>query len=123
MISEKKWDKFIKHLSLTGNVSGACAAVKICSKSLYNKRKADPEFEELYQDTLEYYLSQAELLVHETSQVDIGTAKWLLSRLRSDKYGVKKEVTHKGIEAGQVAEINISIKDKLAEIERLNGNE
>ena len=121
MISERQWSKFLREFAKTGRVGKSCVSAKIDWQTLRNHRKADPDFEEQYQEALETALDIAEALIHDDAIDDTTHRKWLLSRVRSDKYGAKKEVTHKGIDPGRIAEINVNIRDDLAEIDRLNG--
>lgn len=123
MISERQWSKFLREFAKTGKVGKSCAFAKIDAQTLRYHRKVDPAFEEQYQEALETSLDISEMLLHDDAIDDTTHRKWLLSRLRSDKYGAKKEITHKGIDPGRIAEININIRDDLAEIDRLNGKE
>ena len=86
---------FLEKLRKTPNVSHACRAVGISSSTVYEQRKADPEFKEAWEDALAAALDDIEAVGFERARDGSdGMIKWLLARHRPEQYGDRIVVDH-----------------------------
>ena len=82
--------EFLEKLRKTPNVSRACRAVRISSSSAYQKRKADPEFQEAWDNALAHSLDELEEKSFDLAREGDGAMmRWLLATHRSEVYGNK----------------------------------
>lgn len=98
LVAKKTWEeKFLTHLSKTGNILASCRIANISDTHVYKQRKENPEFAARMATAIETALDSLEAVAFERAKSHSDTLLiFLLKSHRPERYRENLKVEHSG---------------------------
>ncbi len=111
----RPWEKrFLAALAVHCNITQAAKDAGVARRTVYDRREANPDFAEKWDDAIEEAIDAIEIAVYtESLKGDMQTARWLLSRRRPQVYGDRMALEHSGKDGGPIQVDVAAIEAKI----------